>query len=178
MDKILSIPLASHDLNDRWKWYPEESGEYTVCSRYRLLLRGFPRTEETNTTTLGRIQELFTENYGRLMCLKIWKLHASDLLTITSPQNLIYFNARVGWIENAPAVRYWSRNKSSCVQRLSWSNRNLTTIGGFNWTLSDDLVDVPIAWIGQLFGKDEKQTQLFIITIWAIWNHSWGNLSI
>lgn len=54
MRQILSIPLASHNLVDRWKWYPKESGEYIVCSGYRLLLKGFPTTEGDRYNNIGQ----------------------------------------------------------------------------------------------------------------------------
>ncbi|KAK5845935.1 hypothetical protein PVK06_002183 [Gossypium arboreum] len=38
---IRRIPLASHDLSERWRWFPDSTGDYSVRSGYRLLLRGF-----------------------------------------------------------------------------------------------------------------------------------------
>ncbi|KAG8496970.1 hypothetical protein CXB51_008189 [Gossypium anomalum] len=90
VEQILSIPLASCALDDRWKWYLEESGEYTVCSGYRLLLRGFPMTD------------------GDRDCPGVLDV---------------------------------------------WQQLRIT------WTLLDEMVDVPIVWIGQPFSNDAKQTQ-------------------
>lgn len=40
--KVLSIPLASIALEDRWRWYPNEDDIYTIQSGYWLLLRNVP----------------------------------------------------------------------------------------------------------------------------------------
>lgn len=39
-DRILNIPLGANGLVDRFRWYAEKSGDYTVWSDYRLLLCG------------------------------------------------------------------------------------------------------------------------------------------
>ncbi|KAA3466222.1 reverse transcriptase [Gossypium australe] len=38
---IQCIPLDAHDLEDQWRWFPKETGVYSVWSGYKLLLRCF-----------------------------------------------------------------------------------------------------------------------------------------
>ncbi|KAK8263437.1 hypothetical protein V6Z11_D12G042300 [Gossypium hirsutum] len=51
--KIMTIPLASRALEDRW-WFPEEGGEYTIRRGYRLLLLGFPNSDDDRYNNVGQ----------------------------------------------------------------------------------------------------------------------------
>ncbi|KAK5842723.1 hypothetical protein PVK06_005110 [Gossypium arboreum] len=143
--------------------------EYTVRSGYRLLLRGFPMTDGDRYNNIGQDT--------RLIYRKLWEANVPDKMKINCwrfiknymPTKSNLFQRQIGPDRMCSRCGIGPKTNlhacRDCPGVLDvWQQLRIT------WTLLDEMVDVPIVWIGQLFSNDAKQTQFSIITLWAIWN--------
>ncbi|KAH1122267.1 hypothetical protein J1N35_005427, partial [Gossypium stocksii] len=165
---IQRIPLTAHDLEDQWRWFPEETGVYSVRSGYKLLLRCFLGSDgdiyisiDLNTKQIYR--HLFGGQVPQKMKITCWRYINNYL-----PTKANLYESKIRTDRMCP--RYGSgpgtliRVCQDCSGILEVWHRL-----GIIWTPAPEVEDTPIRWIGQLFANNERQEQLSIIIIWAIW---------
>lgn len=155
--------------NQASRCFLDNSGKYTIRSGYKMLLRGYLRTDDDcynniSQTTRLLYKHLWGTKVPKKMKIKCWCYINNFLPTkVNLYQRRLRFDCMCPHYGSSPeTILHVCRD---CLSILHiWQHLNIS------WDPILVTDDTPINWVGQLFSKGHRYVQLTILTIWTIWH--------